>query len=142
MYRKRSKIGNPHVRQALQLALESGAMSLRDACRAIRLQRAMSQQAFADSVGVALNVIKEIEAGKGNPKLSSLEKLASAAGLKVVFAAPKGSVSLDDFRARANEKQASRERDFDKVADGISAEQVNAANALKLPDFSYELPKL
>lgn len=139
MNRRRLKSGKPDVREALQLALEGGAMSIRDACKAIRMLNDMSQQAFADSIGVALNVVKDIESGKGNPKLSSLEKIANAAGLKVVFAAPKGSVGLDDFRTRMNEKQASRERDFDKFASGVSTEQVSDDNAMKLPGFHYDL---
>ena len=88
MARKRLKISNPDVREAMVFALQKGAMPIGDACKAIRAMKGLSQEAFAGSVGLSLKVIKEIESGIANPKLSSLQRLAEAANLKVVFAAP------------------------------------------------------
>ena len=142
MARNRLKARSADVQEAIQLALESGSMPLQEACKAIRIVKGMSQQEFADAIGVALNVVKEIESGKSNPKLSSLEKYANAAGLRVVFALPKSNVKLGDFAERAGEKQRSRERDFDKVSDGAKPADISAVNAMSLPEFSYELPRL
>lgn len=118
-------------------------MSVGDACKAIRALRGLSQEEFAQSVGVSLNVIKGIESGKGNPNLRSLEKVAGAVGLKLGFIRPGPVVRLENFQHRIEEKRASRERDFDEVSRGLrSRESVAAANALKAGNFSYELPRL
>ena len=142
MARQRLKVKSPGVKEALEIALKSGAMPVEDACRAIRLIKGLSQEAFARSVGVSLKVVKEIEAGDANPKLSSLRRLAEAANLRVVFAAPNGSVRIGDMRNRASEEQSSRERDFEAVASGLRSEmEVSAANSLGMAGFSYSLPQ-
>ncbi|MEE9597746.1 MAG: helix-turn-helix domain-containing protein, partial [Acidiferrobacterales bacterium] len=143
MARKRLKISDSDVREAMTFALQKGAMSIGDACKAIRAMKGLSQEAFASSIGLSLKVIKEIESGIANPKLSSLQRLAEAADLKVVFAAPSGVVRLGDLNDRVSEKKSSRERDFDMVSGGFSSsEKVNAVNSLGIGSFSYDLPEI
>lgn len=143
MARKRLKISDSDVREAMAFALQQGAMAIGDACKAIRAMKGLSQEAFASSVGLSLKVIKEIESGIANPKLSSLQRLAEAADLKVVFAAPSGVVRLGDLNDRVSEKKSSRERDFDIVSGGFSSsEKVNAVNSLGIGNFSYDLPEV
>ena len=142
MANKRLKIGDPDVRQAVALALREGAMSISDACKATRAMQALSQEAFASSIGLSIKVIKEIESGIANPRLSSLQRLAEAADLKVVFSAPSAVVRLGDLNDRVSEKKSSREIDFDLVAGGFSSsEKVRAMNSLGIGRFSYDLPR-
>ena len=46
--------------------------------QATRLERKMSQTALAQKTGLPQSAIARIEAGKGNPTLATLSKLASA----------------------------------------------------------------
>ena len=49
--------------------------------RAIRRARDMTQEQLADQSGLSLQYIGEIERGRRNPSLTSLEKLAEASNL-------------------------------------------------------------
>lgn len=82
------KINQTHVRTALESALAQGSLSLPEACRAIRGLRGLSQAALAEEMGVSVKVVKTLESGKGNPRLSSLNQLAEVAGLEVRIVDP------------------------------------------------------
>jgi len=143
MARRRLKIDSPSVREALKNALEMGVMSISDASKSIRAIYGYSQEDFANCVGLSVKVVKEIESGHGNPRLSSLERLADVADLSVVFAAPKGSVKLEDINERRIEKQLSRNDDVDMVSSGVkSRDEVASANSLQFSNYKYDLPKL
>ena len=49
--------------------------------RRIRLQ--VTQETFALLTGVSLRTIKQLEAGKGNPTLETIQKLANVLGLEL-----------------------------------------------------------
>ena len=49
--------------------------------RRIRLQ--VTQETFALLTGVSLRTIKQLEAGKGNPTLETIQKLADVLGLEL-----------------------------------------------------------
>ena len=54
----------------------------------IRERRALlglTQQDLADYTGLSLRIIKSIEAGKGNPSVSTLTKIAEILGLELVL---------------------------------------------------------
>jgi len=54
----------------------------------IRERRALlslTQQDLADYTGLSLRIIRSIEAGKGNPSMSTLTKIAEALGLELVL---------------------------------------------------------
>jgi transcriptional regulator with XRE-family HTH domain len=51
--------------------------------KAIRTRKGLSQQDVADAVGVSFPRISEIENGKGNPRIQTLERIASSLGVKV-----------------------------------------------------------
>jgi transcriptional regulator with XRE-family HTH domain len=141
MARRQLKISNPEIQSVLRAALEEGAMPISDACKAIRALNGLSQESFANLIGLSVKVIKEIESGKANPRLSSLQKLAGFAGLKVVFAAQPKVVRLSEPGARREEKRQSRNRDFSRAADGaVSREEISRSNALKIGRFDYKLP--
>jgi transcriptional regulator with XRE-family HTH domain len=46
--------------------------------RALRIQRALSQEALAESAGLERRLISEIERASGNPTLETVAKLAMA----------------------------------------------------------------
>ena len=48
-----------------------------------RLLRGITQQDLADFSGVGLRTIRQIEAGKGNPSIETLSKIADALGLEI-----------------------------------------------------------
>lgn len=54
----------------------------------IRERRALlglTQQDLADYTGLSLRIIKSIEAGKGNPSMSTLTKIAEVLGLEIIL---------------------------------------------------------
>jgi hypothetical protein len=86
-----------------------------------------------DSCCVNLKVIKALESGNGNPGFASIEKIAEAFGLAVVFVKKDTVAEILDGEARAREKARSREADADALAAGtLSEQQLNAKNALKI----------
>lgn len=52
----------------------------------------LTQQDLADYTGLSLRLIKSVEAGKGNPSIGSLEKIAHVLGLEIVFKVKKNNV--------------------------------------------------
>jgi transcriptional regulator with XRE-family HTH domain len=84
-------------------------------------------------LGVNLKVIKAIESGTGNPGFASIEKIAEAFGLAVVFVRKDTVAEILDGEARVREKARSREADAVALAAGkVSGQQLNARNALKI----------
>lgn len=45
----------------------------------------VTQETLADLADVGLRTLKEFESGKGNPTLSTLQKLCDALGLEIKF---------------------------------------------------------
>ena len=143
MVRRVKKIENEEVRRGLAQALERGSFSLADACRAIRALEALSQAELAARLGMDVKVIKAIESGHGNPRLSSLERLAGAFGLKVALMRPRVEVGLLDSAERAAEEHAYRVADAEAVESGrMSARERDAENAMSIGPSSYDLPEL
>lgn len=52
----------------------------------------LTQQDLADYTGLSLRLIKSVEAGKGNPSIGSLEKIAHVLGLEIVFKVKENNV--------------------------------------------------
>lgn len=70
-----------------------------DLIQMIKARREMlrvTQKDLADLSGVSLRTLKQIESGKGNPTLVSLEKLADVLGLEVCLKlkASRGNVTV------------------------------------------------
>jgi len=83
-------------------------------------------------LGVNLKVIKALESGKGNPGFASIEKIAEAFGLAVVFVKKGAVAEILDGRARVREKARSREADAEALTAGrLSEQELNAKNAIK-----------
>ena len=45
----------------------------------------LTQQDLSDYTGLSLRIIKSIEADKGNPSMSTIEKIADVLGLEIVI---------------------------------------------------------
>lgn len=45
----------------------------------------LTQQDLADYTGLSLRFIQSVEAGKGNPSVESLKKIASVLGLEIII---------------------------------------------------------
>lgn len=45
----------------------------------------LTQQDLADYTGLSLRIIKSIEVGRGNPSMSTLNKIANVLGLEVIL---------------------------------------------------------
>lgn len=52
----------------------------------------LTQQDLSDYTGLSLRFIKSIEAGKGNPSIQSLDKIASVLGLEIVVKVKENNV--------------------------------------------------
>jgi len=83
--RKLSEEDRRKVRENIADQLAAGEVSLGDAVRLMRLAVGMTQAQYAQLVGVDIRVLAAVEKGRGNPRLDTLEKLASPYGLRVSF---------------------------------------------------------
>ena len=72
-------------RIAFYADIEAGRLSLQEAVKTMRAISGMTQPEFAANRGVSVRVIKEIEAGKGNPTVRSLNQIAKIFALEVAF---------------------------------------------------------
>ena len=52
----------------------------------------LTQQDLADYTGLSVRFIKSVEAGKGNPSIGSLEKIAQVLGLEIVIRVKENNV--------------------------------------------------
>ena len=52
----------------------------------------LTQQDLSDYTGLSLRFIKSVEAGKGNPSIQSLNKIASVLGLEIVVKVKENNV--------------------------------------------------
>jgi transcriptional regulator with XRE-family HTH domain len=143
MARRSRKVSDPQLAQALGSALERGSLAPAEASRVIRALRGLSQQELADRLGMSLKVVRSIESGLGNPGLESLEKLASAADLRVAFVGRSRAVEIMDPRERMADERRRREADARALGSGrVSERQMHARNALAVDELSFELRSL
>ena len=60
-------------------------MVLSDTIKERRAQLKISQIDLAEMAGVSLATVKDIERGKGNPSLQTVERLLAVLGMDMVF---------------------------------------------------------
>lgn len=65
--------------------IEAGRLTLAEAVRQMRRLSRLTQPEFARHRKISLGALKQIEAGHGNPKLETLNKIADIFGLEVGF---------------------------------------------------------
>lgn len=73
-------------KQQLREAIERGEISLGEAVKRMRKISGMNQKAFAQKiVGISPRVLAEIELGRANPTVETLNKIGRAFGYEVGF---------------------------------------------------------
>ncbi|MDZ5631971.1 helix-turn-helix transcriptional regulator [Janthinobacterium sp. GMG1] len=84
----RTHIDKEQLRQrraVLYDAIARGEVTLQHAVKEMRAISRLTQAQFAEHRGVSLKTIKEIESGKGNPTIQSLNRIGQFFGLEVAF---------------------------------------------------------
>ena len=70
---------------ALYAALAHGEIDLSDAVRRMRHLSGLTQPEFARHRGISVQALRQIESGRGNPTVKSLNAIAEVFGLQVGF---------------------------------------------------------
>ena len=83
------------LKEHLHEQLASGANSLGEGVRLMRLAAGMTQVQYAEMAGVDLRVLAAIEKDNGNPRLDTLQKLGKPYGLTVSFAKPQSGRNMN-----------------------------------------------
>lgn len=73
------------MRERFYEDIKSGALSVPAAIKAMRRISRLTQPEFAKHRGISLGALKQLEAGEGNPKVETLEKIAKVFGLEIGF---------------------------------------------------------
>ena len=60
-------------------------MVLKDTLKERRSQLKISQFDLAEMAGVSLATVKDIERGKGNPSLQTVEKMLAVLGMEITY---------------------------------------------------------
>ena len=70
-------------RREFMSAIPTTSQELGDMVRSLRRFSRLTQSEFASRIGVAVNILKEIERGRGNPTIETMNKIGKPFGLKV-----------------------------------------------------------
>ena len=73
------------LRDGLYEGLRSGELSLGEAVRQMQRISGLTQPEFAKHRGVSVQALRQVMAGRGNPTVETLNKIASVFGLEVGF---------------------------------------------------------
>lgn len=65
--------------------LKQTIMLLDDTIKERRAQLKISQTDLSEMAGVSLATVKDIERGKGNPSIRTVEKILSVLGMEVIY---------------------------------------------------------
>lgn len=70
------------------------------ALREVRLRQALTQEQLAERAGLTYKAIGEIERGRGNPRLATMNRLADALGVNLRDLLPGGAAGSEpqDYR--------------------------------------------
>ncbi len=88
MARTKKPVDKEHLRQRraeLYDAIAKGELTLQHAVKEMRNISRLTQAEFATHRGVSTKTIKEIESGKGNPTVQTLNRIGQFFGLEVAF---------------------------------------------------------
>lgn len=88
MARTKKTVDKEHLRQRrveLYDAIARGELTLQHAVKEMRSISRLTQAEFASHRGVSTKTIKEIENGKGNPTVQTLNRIGQFFGLEVAF---------------------------------------------------------
>ena len=86
---KRKKLVPKDVQRAIRSQfyadLEAGKLSLAAAAKQMRAISGMTQIGFAKQRGISLIVLKNVETGKGNPTIKTLNQIGKIFDVQVTF---------------------------------------------------------
>jgi len=86
---QRRKHINPDAERELRAQffadIEAGRLTLAEAVRQMRRLSRLTQPEFAKHRKISVGALKQIEAGEGNPKIETLNKIVEIFGLEVGF---------------------------------------------------------
>ncbi len=71
--------------EALHAGLASGQIGLAEAVRRMRHLSGLTQPEFARHRGISVQALRQIESGRGNPTVRTLDAIAQVFGLKTGF---------------------------------------------------------
>lgn len=83
-------------RQALYAALRDGSLSLPEAVKRLRRLSKLTQPEFAAHRGISVQALRQIESGRGNPTIETLNKIVEVFGLQVGFVPRRRSEQIDN----------------------------------------------
>lgn len=85
MPKKRPLTREESLERHREIALRAGRGELRlpEAIRAIREAEGLSQAAFAERVGLTRMQVLDLEKGRGNPKLETLQRICGPFGFEI-----------------------------------------------------------
>ena len=78
------------VKETIAEQLASGAITMGEGIRLMRLSVGMTQAQYAEMAGVDIRILAAIEKGEGNPRLDTLQKLAKPYGFTISFVKANG----------------------------------------------------
>jgi len=73
------------LREQFYADIQAGGLSIAEAVKKMRRLSRLTQKEFSEHWKVALGVLKQIEAGTGNPKVETLNRISMIFGLEVGF---------------------------------------------------------
>ncbi|MGK5078628.1 helix-turn-helix transcriptional regulator [Janthinobacterium sp. HLX7-2] len=88
MARTKKNVDKEQLRQrraVLYDAIARGEVTLQNAVKEMRAISRLTQAEFAAHRGISLKTLKEIESGKGNPTIQTLNRIGQFFGLEVAF---------------------------------------------------------
>ena len=75
-------------REKFYASIRKGDLSIAEAVVAMRKMSRLTQTEFAKHRGISVQALRQIESGKGNPTVETLNKIASIFTLQVGFCIP------------------------------------------------------
>ena len=70
------------LREQFFADIRAGKLSIPEAVKAMRRISCLTQPEFAKHRGISLGALKQFEAGQGNPKIETLQKLGDILGVR------------------------------------------------------------
>jgi DNA-binding XRE family transcriptional regulator len=70
---------------ALYVSIANGQTTIADAVRRMRHISGLTQPQFAQHRGISVQALRQIESGRGNPTVGTLDAIAKVFGLKTGF---------------------------------------------------------
>lgn len=80
-------------RRDFMLTVPNSPLELAEMVSTLRKFSLLTQAEFSSKIGIGLRVLKEIEAGRGNPTIETLNKIGRPFGLAVALIKPPSSYS-------------------------------------------------